>query len=181
MSTKNRRLTYAVVALVICLVVTIASLIAVGNLLQFQKNNDIYNTHYEGLHTGEEPFQLVDSSLSKYINLTSSIIEGAGNHPKVGQGYDWAAGFAKLTWIGSAKDSVRSIQNIHLVVYSRIDQNNTFGSSQWLNIGLHAVVNQTEPTIPNDAIGYEEITVPILGIDNSTYSYFYNCSTNFFK
>ena len=48
-----------------------------------------------------------------------------------------------------------------------------------LTIGLHVVANQTEPTIPSDAIDYKEIIIPAIGLDTPNYQCSFNCSTFF--
>ena len=170
-----------IVASAVLLVIVLMSVYFVQYIYPTLRHSQNGNGYPRGVTYGETQVQLVDSSLTQYVNLTTSIIQREeGGHPEVGRDMGWRAGFANLTWIGSSDDSVKSIQNIHLAVYTRLDVNNTFGKDiKFLTIGLHAVVNRTEPTIPNDAIGYEKITIPILGIDNPTYSYFFNCSSYF--
>jgi hypothetical protein len=176
MSAKSKKLTFAIFVLITCVVVVV-SLIARDNLPQYQKGNG----YPRGVSYGEKQIQLVDNSLIQYVNLTTNIIQREeGWHPEVGREMGWRAGYANLRWTGSTDDSVKSIQNIYLAVYTRLDQNVTFGKDiKFLTIGLHAIANRTEPTTPNDAIGYQKITIPILGIENPTYSFFFNCSSYF--
>jgi hypothetical protein len=175
MSAKSKKLTFAIFVLITCVVVVV-SLIARDNLPQYQKGNG----YPRGVSYGEKQIQLVDNSLIQYVNLTTNIIQKEGAHPDEGRAMGWRAGYANLRWIGSTDDSVKSIQNIHLAVYTRLDQNVTFGKDiKFLTIGLHAVANRTEPIIPNDVYGHQEITIPILGINNPTYTFFFNCSSYF--
>jgi hypothetical protein len=175
-----RRTKLIIVTSAVLLVIVLLSVYFVQFIYPTLQHSQNGNGYPRGVTYGETQVQLVDSSLTKYVNLTTSIIQRENSIPEIGREMGWRAGFANLTWVGSPGDSVKSIQNIHLAVYTRLDVNNTFGKDiKFLTIGLHAVVNRTEPIIPNDAIGYEKITVPILGIDNPTYSYFFNCSSYF--
>jgi hypothetical protein len=175
MSAKSKKLTYAIIVLIICIVIVV-SLIARDNISQYQKGNG----YPRGVSYGEKQIQLVDNSLIQYVNLTTNIIQRESAHPDEGRTMGWRAGYANLRRTGSPEDSVKSIQNIHLAVYTRLDQNDSFGKDiKFLTIGLHAIANRTEPTIPNDAIGYQRITIPTLGIENPTYSFFFNCSSYF--
>ena len=174
MYAKSKRWTYAVIATLICLVAILAPIIATSFLSKAEKNHQLYsNLRFNGISTTFDSSQTLDDSLTKYINLTSNLVTGQG-----GPGYSWTTIYTNLTWIGSPKDSVKNIQNINLVAYSRLDENDSYGNGTgMLIIGLHVIASQTEPTIPNDAIDYKEITIPSLGVDSPSFSYTFNCST----
>jgi hypothetical protein len=176
-----RRGKLVIVVSAVLLVIVLLSVYFVQFIYPTLQHPQKGNGYPRGVTYGETQVQLVDSSLTKYVNLTTDIIQREeGWHPEVGREMGWRAGYANLRWTGSSDDSVKSIQNIHLAVYTRLDSNITFGKDiKFMTIGLHAVANRTEPIIPNDAIGFGRITVPILGIDNPTYSYFFNCSSYF--
>jgi hypothetical protein len=175
MKNKSDRLIVAVVAVVSCLMIIIAPLIGAGLLSQPQKNHNIYtNGRFGGTTTTEKATALVDDSLNRYINLTASLGTGEG-----GPSYSWVTVITKVTWIGTPKDSIKTLQNISLSVYTRLDENSSLSGTQMLTIGIHCIANQTEPTIPNDTIDCKEIIIPSLGLNMPSYSYTFNCSTYF--
>jgi hypothetical protein len=77
MSAKTKKLTYGIIALFVCGVIVVASLIALVNLKQAQNNHDVRR----GPGIGERQFQLVDNSLINYVNLTTTLIQREGAHP----------------------------------------------------------------------------------------------------
>lgn len=162
----------AIVAIVLCLVVLIAPLIAIGVLFHGAER-----TNRSGYGSGVgESFQtsaVVDPTLSRYINLTALEATGEG-----GPGYSWNTISGNVTWIDTPQDSIKSLQNIHLAVYTRLDENSSWSKNTYmLWIGIHVVANQTEQTIPTDAIDHQEIIIPALGLDMPNYPYSFNCST----
>jgi hypothetical protein len=133
-------------------------------------NNSIYSSgHGETFQTSAT----VDEALSRYVNITASGGSGAS-----GPGYSWNTVSGNVTWIDSPEDSVKSLQNIHLVVYTRVDENSSMSAKTYmLFIGIHVVANQTEPTIPADALDHQEIVIPTLSLDTPQYPFRFNCST----
>ena len=103
MKSNNSRLIVSVVAVVACLVIIIAPLIAINLLSQTQKYHNIYaNGRFGGVSTTEKTITSVDDSLSRYINLSSSIGTSEGS-----QGYSWTIVNTNVTWIGTAKTQLR--------------------------------------------------------------------------
>jgi hypothetical protein len=85
MSAKTKKLTYAIIALFVCLIVILASLIALVNLKRSQNDSQIRR----GPGIGERQFQLVDNSLINYVNLTTTLIQREGAHPDAGRAMGW--------------------------------------------------------------------------------------------
>lgn len=162
----------SIIVFMLCLVVVIAPLIAADIL--FPRSTTSNHSEYNGgVVATYEVTALVDKSLSNCINLTCEIGTGEG-----GQGYSWTTVSGNLTWTGTLQDSIKSIQNLHLAVYTRLDENSSLNeNTRMLTIGIHAIVNQSKPTIPTDSIDYHEIIIPSFGLDTPTYTYSLNCST----
>lgn len=174
MNTKSNGWIVAVAAVILCLMIIIVPLLAIDLFSQSQEYHNIYtNGRFGGVTTTEKTTTLVDDSLSRYINVTASIGTGEG-----GQGYSWTTVNTNVTWIGTPEDPVKTLQNIRLSIYTRLDENSSIDNGTYfLTIGLHVVANQTEPTIPSDAIDHKEIIIPPMGLDISNYQYSFNCST----
>jgi hypothetical protein len=169
---KRKRNVYAVIALSICLAAIIAPVTAITFLSHSQKYHNIYAYgSFGGTSSTETVTASIDTSLSRYINLTAQLGTGEG-----GQGYSWITVTTNLTWIGSPDDSIKSVKNVHLAVYTRLDENYSSNGTHTLTIGVHCMANQSESTFPNDAIDHKEITVPSFNLGMSSYSYTFNCS-----
>jgi len=111
--------------------------------------------------------------LKPYINITIGGSQGAG-----GEGSSWTQLNGTVSWIGSSQDSVKSLRNIHLSIYTRLDENLSMSKNTYLlYVGIHLQANQTEPTIPADAIDHQEVTIPTIGIDKPQYPFNFTCST----
>ncbi|MGA2680904.1 MAG: hypothetical protein ABSF44_03790 [Candidatus Bathyarchaeia archaeon] len=162
------------IVIVAVAVLCLSPLIALGLFTNTQKtNHGIYSTRFSGDGESFQTSAAVDPALSRYLNLTAVGKSGAG-----GPGYSWNIVTGNVTWIGSTQDPVKSLQNIHLFVYTRVDENSSMSPKTFmLYIGIHVEVNQTEPTIPSDAIDHKEIIIPTLGLEMPNYSYSFNCST----
>ena len=116
----------------------------------------------------------VDESLQSYIKLTSPgrITRSGG----IDDGWIFLSG--TVSWIGSPQGSVKSLNNIHLTMYTRVDDRTYVnGTLTSLTIGSHILASPNKPTLPNDTIDHVEVIIPALGLDTPQYQYSLNCST----
>jgi hypothetical protein len=166
-NTRSKWLIVILIAVVLCSV----SLLAFGFYSSAQNSN---RSIYSSGHGVTYPTSIdVDEMLKPYINITIGGSQGAG-----GEGSSWTQLNGTVSWIGSSQDSVKSLRNIHLSIYTRLDENLSMSKNTYLlYVGIHLQANQTEPTIPADAIDHQEVTIPTIGIDKPQYPFSFTCST----
>lgn len=130
--------------------------------------------HFEGPKTSYPIVTNVDDELKSYVNLTTTGMEGiqdstTGNYTIYING--------TVSWIDSPEDVVESMENIHLIMYTRLDSNETSGTLIIRHIGTHIEVHQDEFQLPIDAIDHVEVIIPKLGLDTAEYNFSLSCST----
>jgi uncharacterized protein YceK len=129
---------------------------------------------YKAKGTGYPISSAVDDSLTPYVNVTINGQSGYSNST-------YARMFLNgtVSWVASEQDAVKSLSDIHLVMYTRVDdrQYDETGALTHLFIGSHIVAYYDEPTLPNDLIDHMEVIIPKIGLDTPTYQYSLNCST----
>ena len=124
----------------------------------------------------------VDESLQPYIELGSAGMQGSSWGTDDGGSAGWMVLNGTVSWIGEPQDSVKSLKNIHLVVYTRIDEKTYVnGTLTHLYIASHIQAFPNEPTLPNDTIDQVKMIIPEIGLDTPTYQYNVNCSTSLSK
>jgi hypothetical protein len=115
---------------------------------------------------------IVDEALSPYVRI-KTVGGPGGSEP----GYSWNIVTGNVSWVGSPEDSVKSLHNIHLAVYTRLDENESGGKNTYmLVLGTHIEANLTEPTLPVDVIDHQEVIIPTIGLSTPIYQYIFNCS-----
>ena len=156
---------------VITISLFLVPMIAIGVLY---RSSPVQTSIYSSGHGETFPPEsiIVDGALSHYINIKTGGRSGGS-----GPGYSWDIVTGNVSWIGSPEDSVKSLHNIHLAVYTRLDDNESWGKNTYmLVLGTHIEANLTEPTFPADIIDHQEIIIPTLGLETPNYHYSFNCS-----
>jgi hypothetical protein len=116
---------------------------------------------------------VVDEKLKPYINITLGGSLSAGR-----AGSSWTQQNGTIFWIGSSQDSVKSLQNIHLSIYTRLDENLSMSKTAYLlYVGIHLQANQSQQTIPKDVIDHLEVIIPKIGLDEPQFPFSFTCST----
>ena len=106
--------------------------------------------------------QIVDETLVPYIEL---IIWGSGGSGSAEGSFTYYNG--TISWIGSPTNPVNSIENIHVVMYTRLTNN----ESTPKRITVHLGVYPGEIQLPVDITDYDEIIVPLMGLDSRSYDF----------
>ena len=145
-------------------------MVAVGILYHSPPASSMYSSGHG--ETFPSATVAVDEALSPYVQIKTAGGSGGG-----GPGYSWNTITGNVTWIGSPEDSVKSLHNIHLAVYTRLDENQSWGKNTYmLVLGTHIEANLTEPMLPVDVIDHQEVIIPTLGVNMPNYQYSFNCS-----
>jgi hypothetical protein len=132
-----------------------------------------------GLGIGYPMRANVDPSLKSYIEVSVPGGPGGSEGTPDGGMAGWEMLNGTVTWIGSPQDTVRFLTDIHLVIYTRIDDRTYVnGHLTHIYIGTHAEAYPNTPTLPNDTIDHVEFVIPKLGLDTPVYQYSVNCSTS---
>lgn len=143
----------------------------------------VYSTFSQPIHYGYGvgyPLRLeVEASLQSYVRIDSPCMEGHSGGDGDGGIARWEILNGTISWIASPFDSVKSLHNLHLVIYTRIDDRNyrQDGSLEHLYLATHIQVFKDAPSLPNGTIDHFEMTIPELSWDTPTYQYYVNCST----
>lgn len=132
------------------------------------------NYSYKGIGIGYPTSTEVDESLKPYIKLTS------GSYGSIRGAEGWMVLNGTVSWIGSPQDSIKSLSDIHLVMYTRVDDRTYINGSilTHVYVGVHLEVLPNEPKMANDTIDHNEVIIPKIGLDSPTYQYSLNCSTS---
>jgi hypothetical protein len=147
----------------------------------------VYNTFSQPIHYGYGvgyPLRLeVEESLQSYVRIDSHGMQGSSGGDGNGGIAGWEILNGTISWIASPFDSIKSLSDLHLVIYTRIDDRNyrQDGSLEHLYLGTHIQVFKNEPTLPNGTIDHFEISIPKIGWDTPSYQYYVNCSTSINK
>lgn len=115
----------------------------------------------------------VQEELRPYINIT---LTGSWGFQNSAWATNWETG--RVCWIRSeaSQDPFRFIENIHLLVYSRLDSVHKSGDLTIKSIGIHTVAYAGEFVLPSDVIDHSEVVIPKLGFDVPYYAFSFNCS-----
>ena len=145
-------------------------MIAIGVLIHSPAQTSIYSSGHG--ETFPPASAIVDDALSHYVQIKTG--GGSGGS---GPGYSWGIVTGNVTWTGSPNDSVKTLHNIHLSVYTKLGENNSWGENTYmLVLGTYIEANLTEPTFPAESIDHQEVIIPTLGIKMPNYQYSFNCS-----
>jgi|GEM_PF-7131514 len=129
---------------------------------------------YKGIGIGYPISTGVDESLKPYIKVTS----GGQGHSQGAEG--WMVLNGTVSWIGSPQDSIKSLSDIHLVMYTKVDERTYINGSILTHVfvGVHLEALPNELKLSNDTIDHSEVIIPMIGLDMPTYPYSLNCSTS---
>ena len=164
----NRRRWLLIVVLVMGLL--FVPMVAVGVLYHSPPASSIYSSGHGETYPPETT--TVDKALRAYIQIKTGGRSGGS-----GPGYSWNTITGNVTWIGSPRDAIKSLHNIQLSVYTRLDENDSWGKNTYmLVLGTHIEANLTEATFPVDVIDHQEVIIPTLGVNMPNYQYSFNCS-----
>jgi hypothetical protein len=147
----------------------------------------VYNAFSRPIHYGYGvgyPLRLeVEDSLQSYVRIDSPGMQGGSSGDGNGGTAGWEILNGTISWIASPFDPVKSLHNLHLVIYTRIDDRNyrQDGSLEHLYLGTHIQVFKDAPSLPNGTIDHFELNIPELSWDMPTYQYYVNCSTSISK
>lgn len=121
----------------------------------------VYQYHTQVRYPIKEP--QIEESLKPYLGvyMTQGIFNGT------------------VDWIGISQDPVKQLKNIHVVSYACIVDRNYYEGHLWsITVEEHVVVSQSQFTLPNETIGYQEEVIPVLSADNSHYEWGFNFPMN---
>jgi len=107
--------------------------------------------------------KFIDETLTPYVNLTITSGGGSG-------GLQYSNG--TVFWIGSPQASVQYIENIHLLMYTRLESNETITKHIEKRVGVYP----NEIQLPTGIIDYDEIIIPRIGLDSENYHFSLCCS-----
>lgn len=144
-----------IVSVVVCVV-------AVFVLFDFSRDG-----YYSGDHVTYPVSSEVSEELKPYVDLTLTGMRGDSfmRHES-----------GQVSWVGQPQDSVESVENIRLMMYSRVNSTTTSGDSTWTVIEIRVVAYTENFTLPSDAIGQsEELMIPQLGINNPQHEFELSC------
>lgn len=147
----------------------------------------VYNTFSQPIHYGYGvgyPLHLeVEESLQSYVRIDSPGVQSSSSGDGNGGIAGWEILNGTISWIASPFDSVKSLSNLHLVIYTQIDDKNyrQDGSLEHLYLGTHIQVFKDAPSLPNGTIDHFEMTISELSWGTPTYQYYVNCSTSISK
>ena len=109
----------------------------------------------------------VKDELKPYINITLT-----GMHGNSSMWYQ----SGRINQVASPQDSIESVENIHLLIYSRVNSTTKLGDSTWKVIEIHIVAYKDNFSLALDVIDQsEELIISQLGINNSQYKFELNC------
>ena len=159
-------------------IVTVSLIILVFGFFVYSTFSQPSSDGY-GLGIGYPMRANVDPSLKPYIAVSVPGGPGGSQGTPDGGMTGWELLNGTVTWIASPHDSVQSLKDIHLVVYTRIDDRTYVNAHlTHIYIGTHAEAYPTEPTLQNGTIDHVELVIPKLGLDTPVYQYSVNCSTS---
>ncbi len=128
-----------------------------------------YHSGFTG-NSGSKTFIEVDPTLQPFIQIT------APRGGTVTNNLDYESLGGTVTWIGKANDPVQSLQNIHLVMYTRWEyRNSTENFPDASLIGVHIAAYPNEPTLPTDTYDHTKVIIPNIGVNAPTFDYDLNC------
>ena len=105
----------------------------------------------------------IDESLKPYLRVygTQGVLNGT------------------VDWIGTSQDPASQLKNIHVVSYACIVDRYYYQGHLWsVAVEEHVVVSQSQFTLPNGTIGYQEAVIPVLSADTSHYEWGFNFPMN---
>lgn len=150
--------------LVVITVLLLAQLIIFGFFLLTLSNDK----NVGDVKTSYPLVSAVEEALEPYVNITTTGIAGSTYTTYLN---------GTVFWIGSPEDSVKSIENVHLLMYTRLDSTETSGDLTIKHIGIHIEAYTSGSQLPTDAIDHVEVVIPLLGFDNPRYEFSLSCST----
>lgn len=147
--------------IIILSIILLATLTIIGLYLltESNRNRSMYSGHGSTLNTTIT----IDEKLVKYLNITTTGQSGAGQKVTFN---------GTLHWIAKTQDSSTAIRNIHLIAYTRLDQNATWSQNTYMlynGLYIKAAINET--AVPTDILDYKEIIVPKLNAENLNYPF----------
>ena len=162
MQSLKRKIFFAVVVLLIVILVAVFVI-----ALDIVRSSALHGHSYSGDHISYPVSSEVEEELKPYINITLT-----GMH---GNNFMWYQS-GRVSWIASPQDSVKSVENIHLLMYSRVNSTTTMGDSTWKVIEIRVVAYKDNFSLPLDLIDQsQELLIPQLGINNSQYEFELSC------
>jgi len=80
-----------------------------------------------------------------------------------------------INWRDSLQDSVKSVENLHLVLYTKLVGEQTFGDEivQGFEICMELCRNEFQET--ENVIDFDEVVIPVLGLDNPHFEFSLIC------
>ena len=111
--------------------------------------------------------QSIDETLAPYIELT---VWGSGSSGSAEGSFSYNNG--TISWTGSPTNPVNSIENIHVVMYTQLTNNESITK----RITVHSGVYPSEIQLPVNVIDYDEIVIPLMGLDSKSYEFRLYCS-----
>jgi len=76
-----------------------------------------------------------------------------------------------VVWNGSSQDSVTSFENLHLVWYTRLESNKTYGDTIFTRYAEHLEVHPNEFEFPDDVLAFEVMLIPVVGLDHPRFDF----------
>lgn len=166
---------WLVVGTIITISIIALSSAVILNAYLINSSGDIFsgNSHTGG-HRVSYPLNFtVEESLKPYLTINCTGESGYSNGTIARMFLN-----GTVSWIGSSQESVKSLSNIHLVMYTRVDDRQYVNGELFHTyVGIHLEAFLNEPLLPNDTIDHTEVLIPKIGIDSPTFRYNLNCST----
>jgi hypothetical protein len=130
-----------------------------------------------GTHVGTTQVILIQQELHPFINITVNSASSSGGPANLGTvTYD-----ANVIWIAPSNSPVQSIEDLHLIMYSVLNSNQTFGDpdagcSTHLDFYIYLSVYKGDLSLPSDVIySSAELTIPMIGVDFQKYPFHLSC------
>ena len=101
----------------------------------------------------------VDETLAPYIEL---MVWGSGSSESAEGSFSYRNG--TISWIGLPTNPVTSIENIHVVMYTQLTNNESITK----RIRAHLGVYPSEIQLPVNVIDYDEIVIPSVSYTHLT-------------
>ena len=108
----------------------------------------------------------VDETLLPYVFMEITDYDGSVNSFH----YE-----GSINWRDSLQDSVKSVENLHLVLYTKLVGEQTFRDEivQGFEICMELCRNEFQAT--ENVIDFDEVVIPVLGLDNPHFEFSLTC------
>jgi len=80
-----------------------------------------------------------------------------------------------INWRDSLQDSVKSVENLHLVLFTEVFGEQTFGDEIVQGFEIRMELCRNEFQVSENVIDFDEVVIPVLGLDNPSFEFSLTC------